>query len=99
MSSEIEELRKQLQEAQRLREEEQRLREEAQRHKQETERLREQERHQYKRRTRKTTLPEFLDACHAYLYSGLTIQPDSTQSTQGDTANTENKPCPDRILP
>ena len=92
MPSELETLRKQLQEAERLREE-------AQRREQEAERLREEERHLYERRTGKTTLPEFLDACHTHLFLGLTIQPDSTQSTQGDAANAENKPRPDRILP
>jgi hypothetical protein len=85
MPSEPETLRKQLQEAERLREEEQRLREE--------------DRHRYERRTGKKTVPEFLDACHTHLCLGLTIQPDSTQSTQGDAANAENKPRPDRILP
>jgi hypothetical protein len=92
MLSELETLRKQLHEAERLREE-------AQRREQEAERLREEERHRYERRTGKTTLPEFLDACHTHLCLGLTIQPDSTQSTQGDAANAENKPRPDRILP
>ena len=92
MLSELETLRKQLQEAERLREE-------AQRREQEAERFREEDRHRYERRTRKTTLPEFLDACHTHLYLGLTIQPDSTQSTQDDAANAENTPRPDRILP
>jgi hypothetical protein len=106
MSSELETLRKQLQEAERLREEAQqreqeaeRLREEAERLREEEQRLREEDRHHYERRTGKTTLPEFLDACHTNLCLGLTIQPDSTQSTQGDAANAENKPRPDRILP
>ena len=44
-------------------------------------------------------MPEFLDACHTHLCLGLTIQPDTTQSTQGDAANADNKPRPDRILP
>ncbi|OBT57881.1 hypothetical protein VE04_02107 [Pseudogymnoascus sp. 24MN13] len=99
MSSELEALQKQLRESERLREEEQRLREEAERREQETERLREDDRQRYERRTGKTTLPEFLDACHKHLCLGLTIQPDTTQSTQGDAANADNKPRPDRILP
>ncbi|KFY17490.1 hypothetical protein V492_00644 [Pseudogymnoascus sp. VKM F-4246] len=81
-----------LQEAERLREEEQRLRVEEQR-------LREEDRQRYERRTGKTTLPEFLDACHTHLCLGLTIQPDTTQSTQGDAANADNKSRPERILP
>ena len=87
------------QEAERLREVEQRLREDAQQREQEAERLREEDRQRYERRTGKTTLPEFLDACHNHLSLGLTIQPDSTQSTQGDAANADNKPRPERILP
>ncbi|KFX95971.1 hypothetical protein V490_03607 [Pseudogymnoascus sp. VKM F-3557] len=106
MSSEIEALRQQLRAAQQreadaqLREQEaERLREEAQRREQEAERLREEDRQRYERRTGKTTLPEFLDACHTHLCLGLTIQPDTTQSTQGDAANADNKPRPERILP
>jgi hypothetical protein len=87
------------QEAERLRKEEQRLREDAQQREQEAERLRKEDRQHYERRTGKTTLPEFLDACHTHLCLGLTIQPDTTQSTQGDAANADNKPQPDRILP
>jgi flagellar biosynthesis GTPase FlhF len=94
-----EEAQRREQEAERLREEAQRREQEAQRREQETERLREEDRHRYERRTGKTTLPEFLDACHTHLSLGLTIQPDSTQSTQGDASNAENKPRPDRILP
>jgi hypothetical protein len=87
------------QEAERLREEEQRLREDAQQREQEAERLRKEDRQRYERRTGKTTLLEFLDACHIHLSLGLTIQPDTTQSTQGDAANADNKPRPDRIVP
>ena len=94
-----EEAQQREQEAERLREEAERLREEEQRLREQEQRLREEDRHHYERRTGKTTLPEFLDACHTHLYLGLTIQPDSTQSTQGDAANAENKPRPDRILP
>ncbi|KAL9099373.1 MAG: hypothetical protein Q9163_005121 [Psora crenata] len=46
---------------------------------------------------RPTTLPEFLDACHVHLYSGLTLQKVSL-STQGDPANAADKIRPDRIL-
>jgi DNA repair exonuclease SbcCD ATPase subunit len=113
MSSEIEALRQQLraaqqreadaqrreQEAERLREEAQRREREAERLREEEQRLREEDRQRYERRTGKTTLPEFLDACHTHLCLGLTIQPDTTQSTQGDAANADNKPRPDQILP
>lgn len=113
MSSEIEALRQQLRAAQQgeadaqRRVEELRKREQAaqvtqqreQAARQEAERLREEDRQHYERRIRKTTLPEYLNACHTDLYKGLTIQPDNTQSTQGDAANADNKPRPDRILP
>ncbi|OAF62811.1 hypothetical protein VC83_00897 [Pseudogymnoascus destructans] len=99
MSSELEALRNQLRAAQRREQEAERLREEEQRLREEAERLREYERQRYEQRTGKTTLPEFLDACHNHLCLGLTIQPDTTQSTQGDAANADNKPRPDRILP
>jgi hypothetical protein len=86
MSSEIEALRQQLRaaqqreaDAQRREQEAERLREEAQRREEEAERLREEDRQRYERRTGKTTLPEFLDACHTHLCLGLTIQPDTTQ--------------------
>ncbi|KAF2258466.1 hypothetical protein CC78DRAFT_424293, partial [Lojkania enalia] len=49
-------------------------------------------------KTRKTTLPEFLDACHNYLHSGLTVQTDATLSTRGDPANANNKLRPERLL-
>lgn len=86
------------QETQRREQEAQRRKQEAQQREQEAERLHEEDRHRYERRTGKTTLPEFLDACYTHLSLGLTIQPDNTQSTQGDAANAENKPRPDRIL-
>ena len=50
------------------------------------------------KRTRKTTLPEFLDACHTYLHSRLTVQTDASLSTQGDPANANNKLRPERVL-
>ncbi|OBT43224.1 hypothetical protein VE00_06404 [Pseudogymnoascus sp. WSF 3629] len=113
MSSELDALREQLraskqreaeaqrreQEAQQREQEAQQREQQAQQRGQEAERLREEDRQRYERRTGKTTLPEFLDACHSHLCLGLTIQPDTTQSTQGDAANADNKPRPDRILP
>ena len=106
MASELEKLREELQRAQHREQEAKHREQEAQRREAEErrlrgeeQRLREEEHQLYKRRTGKSTLPEFLDACHKHLYLGLTIQTDSTQSTQGDGANAENKPRPDRILP
>ncbi|KAF2462948.1 uncharacterized protein BDR25DRAFT_338082 [Lindgomyces ingoldianus] len=73
--------------------EEQRRREAAEEAQKEEQRKREQ----VEERIRKTTLPEFLDACHNYLHSGLTIQTDATLSTRGDPANANNKLRPERI--
>ncbi len=74
----------------------------AQQHRYEEERRRreaaEQAQKTLEENTRKTTLPDYLDACHDYLYSGLTVQNDATKSTRGDPANALNKLRPDRIL-
>lgn len=48
-------------------------------------------------RTRKTTLPEFLDACHTHLHGGLTVQTNRKLSTQGDPSNANEKVRPERI--
>ncbi|KAF2254148.1 hypothetical protein BU26DRAFT_514154 [Trematosphaeria pertusa] len=50
------------------------------------------------RKLRKTTLPEFLNACHKHLHLGLTVQANSKLSTQGNPANANNKTRPERIL-
>lgn len=49
-------------------------------------------------KTRKTTLLEFLDACHNRLHSGLTVQTDATLSTQGSPANANNKLRPEKLV-
>ncbi|KAF2182685.1 hypothetical protein K469DRAFT_636613 [Zopfia rhizophila CBS 207.26] len=87
-------------EAERAQEEEQRRREEAERAQEEEQRRRkeaEQAQEKAEEKTRKTTLLELLDACHTYLYSGLTVQTDATLSTRGDPANANNKLRPERI--
>ncbi|KAF2627869.1 hypothetical protein BU25DRAFT_410518 [Macroventuria anomochaeta] len=48
-------------------------------------------------KTRLTTLPEFLDACHNHLHAGLTVQTNVTLSTQGNPANANNKLRPERL--
>ncbi|OCK78448.1 hypothetical protein K432DRAFT_427263 [Lepidopterella palustris CBS 459.81] len=88
-------------EERRRREEAERAQEEARRAQEEAERAQEEERRRRERaeeKTRKTTLPEFLDACHTHLYSGLTVQTDRTLSTHGDPANANNKMRPERIV-
>ncbi|KAF2257935.1 hypothetical protein CC78DRAFT_505484 [Lojkania enalia] len=89
-----EEEQRRREEEQRRREEEQRRREEEQRRREEAERAQETA----EERTRKTTLPEFLDACHNHLHAGLAIQTDTTLSTRGDPANANNKLRPERLL-
>ncbi|RAH83552.1 hypothetical protein BO86DRAFT_447011 [Aspergillus japonicus CBS 114.51] len=42
-------------------------------------------------RSSKTNLPTFLDGLHKHLFLGLQVQPDETQSSRGDPANTTNK--------
>ena len=79
-------------EAERARQEAERERQEAQLAQQEAERGRQEA----EEKTRKTTLPEFLNACHVHLYSGLTVQ-DATMSTRGDPTNANKKIRPERI--
>ncbi|PVH91199.1 hypothetical protein DM02DRAFT_577240, partial [Periconia macrospinosa] len=81
-------------EEQRRREEEQRKREAAENAQREEQRRREIA----EDRTRGTTLPEFLNACHTHLHLGLTIQSDATQSTRGDPANANNKLRPNKLV-
>ncbi|PSN73790.1 hypothetical protein BS50DRAFT_607293 [Corynespora cassiicola Philippines] len=87
--------------AEHAREEEQRRREEEQRKREAAEsaqRLERYKREEAEEKTRKTTLPEFLDACHNHLHSGLTVQTDATLSTRGDPANANNKLRPERLV-
>ncbi|RYO45089.1 hypothetical protein AA0116_g13453 [Alternaria tenuissima] len=66
---------------------------EAQRRREEAEQAQERAAEQ----TRKTALPEFLDACHTHLHSGLTVQTDPILSTRGNPANANNKLRPERL--
>ena len=95
----VEEEKRKVEEEKRGREEEKRGREEEQRRREEAECGREEEkrgREVAEEKTRKTTLPEFLNACHVHLYLGLTVQ-DVKMSTQGNPANANNKIRPERI--
>jgi len=80
--------------------EEQRKREKAERAQKEERRRREEAEHaeeEQRKKNRETTLPEFLDACHVHLYSGLAVQTNATLSTQGDPSNANSKVRPERI--
>ncbi|KAK1141006.1 hypothetical protein N8T08_009663 [Aspergillus melleus] len=94
---EIQELRRRLEEERRLREEEQQLREEEQRRRERAEQSMFEAEEQLKLQTQETTLPEFLDACHADLFLGLKIQKDRNSSTKGDPANADRKLRPAKI--
>ena len=97
---EIAKLRQQLEEERRRREEVERRCDEEQRCREEEQQRREDEqqrREEAENRTCKTTVPELLDACHTHLFLGLTIQENTTMSTQGDPANAVNKVRPDKI--
>lgn len=50
-------------------------------------------------RLSRTDLPTFLDGLHKHLFLGLGVQPDETQSTRGDPANTTNKLRPQYLGP
>ncbi|PWY87119.1 hypothetical protein BO94DRAFT_535225 [Aspergillus sclerotioniger CBS 115572] len=74
------------QEIREIRELRRQLEEEQQRRREEQQRRREAE-----DQLRRTTLPEFLDACHVHLSLGLTVQQDKQSSTKGDPANADQK--------
>lgn len=65
------------------REEEQRRREEEQRRREEEQSRREQA----EKQTSRTTLPQYLDACHVHLQAGLAVL-SVAMSTKGDPSNT-----------
>src|SRR5436190_15803955 len=91
--------RRRREEAERVQEDERQRREEAQRAQEEAERSKEEERRlreEAEQKTRKTTLPEFLDACHTHLHLGLSVQAKEF-STQGSPANANNKLRPESI--
>ena len=88
------------QEAERAKQEAERGQQEAERGQQEAERAQheaERAQHEAERATRKTTLPEFLDACHGHLHSSLVVQTDASLSTKGDPSNANNKVRPEEI--
>ena len=74
--------------------EEQRKHQEAERAQKEAERAQQKN----EEKIRKTTLLEFLDACHVHLHFDLTVQRDMTLSTKSDSVNANDKIRFDRIL-
>ncbi|KAH8723917.1 hypothetical protein GQ44DRAFT_773500 [Phaeosphaeriaceae sp. PMI808] len=51
-----------------------------------------------KRSTRKTTLPEFLNACHNHVPSNITAQTDATLPTRDDPTNATNNLRPQELV-
>jgi hypothetical protein len=86
-------------EAEQGQQEEQRRREQAEQGQQQEQRRREEEqrrREEAETQTRPTTLPQYLDACHVHLQSGLAVQ-SVALSTKGDPSNARRKKRPDKI--
>ena len=74
--------------------EEQRKHQEAERVQKEAERAQQKS----EEKIRKTTLLEFLNACHVHLHFDLTVQRNTTLSTKNDSVNANDKIRFDRIL-
>jgi hypothetical protein len=95
----FEEEQRRRKEAEQGQQEEQRRREQAEQGQQQEQRRREEEqrrREEAETQTRPTTLPQYLDACHVHLQSGLAVQ-SVALSTKGDPSNARRKKRPDRI--
>lgn len=80
------ELLARLQRAQDLVEQEQQLRQQEQQLRQELEQS-----------TRKTTLTEYLNACHTHLYSRFAVQTDRSLTSKGGITRPNGKRCPTRL--
>jgi predicted Ser/Thr protein kinase len=50
-------------------------------------------------RTRATTLPEYVDGCHHFLFTSLAVQPDKSLTSKGSFTNPQHKRCPARLCP
>ncbi|EKG09024.1 hypothetical protein MPH_14005 [Macrophomina phaseolina MS6] len=108
MEAELERLRRQLREEQRLREEAEAEREEAKARAAAEERQREeaeakaiaeqQRREEAEAINRRTTLTEFLEACHQ-LSRAIDVVTDPKLTTQGDTTKPTGRQYPRRIIP
>ncbi|KAI9738100.1 MAG: hypothetical protein M1818_005528 [Claussenomyces sp. TS43310] len=97
-----EEAHKRAEEAQKRAEEAQKRAEEAQKRAKEAQRQAEEERHnrqEAEKKTRPTTLTDYLQACHIYISKPLRVQTDKTLSTQGSITSPKDKPCPTLLKP
>merc|ERR1711881_571487 len=50
-------------------------------------------------RARPTTLPEYIDACHEFLFSNIGVQPDKSLTSKGSIPDPKDKWCPQRLAP
>ncbi|EKG09410.1 hypothetical protein MPH_13561 [Macrophomina phaseolina MS6] len=101
MEAELERLRQQLREEQRLREEAEAEREEAKARAAAEKRQRKEEqqrREEAEAINRRTTLTEFLQACHE-IFLSLRITDDETLTTQGDVTKPAGRLYPNQIIP
>ncbi|KAK8092620.1 uncharacterized protein PG998_014785 [Apiospora kogelbergensis] len=48
---------------------------------------------------RQTTLSEYLEACHEFVYAKFQVEPDKSLTSKGPTTNPQNKYCPTRLIP
>ncbi|KAK8013541.1 hypothetical protein PG991_009134 [Apiospora marii] len=48
---------------------------------------------------RLTTLSEYLEACHGFVYAKFQVEPDKSLTSKGPTTNPQNKYCPTRLIP
>ena len=48
---------------------------------------------------RPTTLPEYIDACHEFLFSNIGVQPDKSLTSKGSIPDPKDKWCPQRLAP
>ncbi|KAH7021698.1 hypothetical protein B0J12DRAFT_393167 [Macrophomina phaseolina] len=101
MEAELERLRQELREEQRQRKEEQRRREEAEARELQAEAraaAEERQREEAEAINRRTTLTEFLQACHE-IFLSLRITDDETLTTQGDVTKPAGRLYPNQIIP
>jgi hypothetical protein len=96
-------------EAERGRQEERHRAEREQQRAEEAERGRQEERHRAEReqqradeaeeQTRRTTLDEYITACHDLVFSKFAVQTDKTLTSRGPITNPRNKWCPTNLKP
>ncbi|KAK8103345.1 uncharacterized protein PG998_010378 [Apiospora kogelbergensis] len=48
---------------------------------------------------RLTTLSEYLEACHEFVYAKFQVEPNKSLTSKGPTTNPQNKYCPTRLIP